>query len=743
MLRASLRSRNYRRLFGRYLLAFCVPMILSTVFFSAVVQEKYKAQLLTNMNSAFSNIVNVVDREMKRIDAISRELTQCVELTPYKISESPANWAAAINRLYTTTISDDLIYRVIYYPFENQEEIIFSQNSTYTLDTFFTRHSIYANWNKEEFIQDSTAATDTVYRVQDIISENGTTIPMISVLVPIPRYNYPYGVLLYQIRKKDLQRLLTLGDWYVGLYTANGDTIISSLPFQYDEYSPSGHSYEISDETVHGDKYLICSGYTADNEFQVVMALPSNKAMPQLTHLHMLWLILLCFLTLLGAFLTSVFTNKSYAPLKTLRAAMEAGQPIDDEISSAVNTIENLQKDNQALSKKLQQSSDDKKNAAFTSLLRGEFENLQDFNQVLSPLGITMRGNNFCIALLDQQSLPQEMLLSDMRSRLSPEYQVFPVQSTLRTEWIWLFCSNQTDEKSLFKAIQEFKLWLHATYGKNMMICLGATVHHTKNIFRSYLQARAAQDLRWIKGDNGVLLFSEMENMPSIQLNNYPREHMNELYDAVLRLDLPRALSSMDQIAQYISDETTSLFQARCICYDMVNTTFRAMQHHHVEVPIQELLPDLALSQKIDSLTGVSEIVCTLISYINHELPRTASEQVNQTTEAIQEYVREHFCESSFSIQSVCEHFHLSASNISHKFKNGTGLTLSAYLSRLRMERARNLLVTTDMSISEIAYSVGYMDASGFLKKFKQEVGVSPKTYRERGNVNETGTNNP
>ena len=47
------------------------------------------------------------------------------------------------------------------------------------------------------------------------------------------------------------------------------------------------------------------------------------------------------------------------------------------------------------------------------------------------------------------------------------------------------------------------------------------------------------------------------------------------------------------------------------------------------------------------------------------------------------------------------------------------------------------------MSISEIAYSVGYMDASGFLKKFKQEVGVSPKTYRERGNVNETGTNNP
>lgn len=733
MLRTAFRSKNFRQYYRGYMLAFCIPLILTTVFFTAVIQEKYRTQLLVNMHSAFTNIVNIVDREMARIDTISRELSQCVELTPYALSQSPANWTAAINRLYTATIADDLIYRVLYYPFENPDEILFSQNSTYTLDTFFSWHSVYENWSKEDFLHDAQEVSQIVYRVQDVVSENGTSIPMLSVLVPIPRYNYPYGVLLYQIKKHDLQRLLNMGEWYIGLYTASGDTIISSLPFSLNGYNMPENPEIIVEDSIQGEKHLICSSYTSDGRFQVVMALPSKQAMPQLFHLHMLWLALLTLLTLLGAFLVNLLANKSYAPLKSLRAAVKTEQPIYDEISFAVDAIEHLQKDNSALSNRLLQSADDKENAAFTSLLRGEFDSLADFNQVLSPLGTEVRGSNFCVALLDQQTLPQEMLLSAMRSHLHVQCQVFSIRSTLKTEWIWLFCYDHMQEEALFKSIYEFKLWLHTTYGKNMMICLGEAVHHTPNIFRSYLQARAAQDLRWIKGENGIFRFSEIANMPSIQLNNYPRDKMDELYDAVLRLDLPRALHTIDHMAQFISKETTSLFQARCICYDMVNTTFRAMQHHHVEVPMQQLLPDLALSQKVDSLASVSEIVCTLIRYINQVLPSTASAQVSQTAEAIQEFIRNHFCEPTFGISSICEHFQLSASNLSHKFKTATGITLSAYLSHLRMEHAKHLLTSTDLSIAEIAYSVGYLDTSGFLKKFKQEVGMSPKTYREKG----------
>ena len=55
-----------------------------------------------------------------------------------------------------------------------------------------------------------------------------------------------------------------------------------------------------------------------------------------------------------------------------------------------------------------------------------------------------------------------------------------------------------------------------------------------------------------------------------------------------------------------------------------------------------------------------------------------------------------------------------------------------AYLQKLRIQQALLLLVDPDLSITEIAHSVGYSDSSYFARVFKQEVGESPKVYRQR-----------
>jgi two-component system, response regulator YesN len=93
-------------------------------------------------------------------------------------------------------------------------------------------------------------------------------------------------------------------------------------------------------------------------------------------------------------------------------------------------------------------------------------------------------------------------------------------------------------------------------------------------------------------------------------------------------------------------------------------------------------------------------------------------------------YLDEHLSEQ-LSMRSVAEHLHMNASYFSVLFKEQTGLTFSDYLSRRRIQRAKELLVNTRLSIAEIAEQVGYQTAKYFVKVFRTIENVSPGQYRQ------------
>jgi two-component system response regulator YesN len=63
-------------------------------------------------------------------------------------------------------------------------------------------------------------------------------------------------------------------------------------------------------------------------------------------------------------------------------------------------------------------------------------------------------------------------------------------------------------------------------------------------------------------------------------------------------------------------------------------------------------------------------------------------------------------------------------------FTENAGLGFRAYLRHLRLSKAADLLMGTDLSVGQIADAVGYGDASQFAKSFKRMYGVSPSRYR-------------
>jgi AraC family transcriptional regulator len=73
---------------------------------------------------------------------------------------------------------------------------------------------------------------------------------------------------------------------------------------------------------------------------------------------------------------------------------------------------------------------------------------------------------------------------------------------------------------------------------------------------------------------------------------------------------------------------------------------------------------------------------------------------------------------------------YLSPFHFARLFKKLTGLPPHAYLAALRMERARMLLATTDLSVTEIAARVGYANSSHFGKAFRQSNNLTPRAFR-------------
>ena len=66
----------------------------------------------------------------------------------------------------------------------------------------------------------------------------------------------------------------------------------------------------------------------------------------------------------------------------------------------------------------------------------------------------------------------------------------------------------------------------------------------------------------------------------------------------------------------------------------------------------------------------------------------------------------------------------------SRKLKAITGITTKEYILKLRLLKAKNLLMTTDLTVAEITYQCGMEDPGYFSTVFRKTVGVTPKAYR-------------
>ena len=117
------------------------------------------------------------------------------------------------------------------------------------------------------------------------------------------------------------------------------------------------------------------------------------------------------------------------------------------------------------------------------------------------------------------------------------------------------------------------------------------------------------------------------------------------------------------------------------------------------------------------------------ISMYMENVSQEPEEQDERIINSITRFMQEHLAEE-MSLSVLAEEFHMNPQYISQLFKNEIGVGFLAYLTSIRMEKAKKLLLSTSLSIGEVAEQSGYGDYRVFTKVFKKSEGITPSQYR-------------
>ena len=141
----------------------------------------------------------------------------------------------------------------------------------------------------------------------------------------------------------------------------------------------------------------------------------------------------------------------------------------------------------------------------------------------------------------------------------------------------------------------------------------------------------------------------------------------------------------------------------------------------------EDFMSQIEMYADVDQLAmWISDIVRRFVIQA-FDLPKVKhSDVVFKTTN----YIKRN-CAEKLSLDSLAKEVYISKSYLSSIFKKETGLSLTAYITKVRVEKSKKMLLEDNASLAYISGQCGFKDQSYFTKVFKKETGISPKRFRD------------
>lgn len=266
-------------------------------------------------------------------------------------------------------------------------------------------------------------------------------------------------------------------------------------------------------------------------------------------------------------------------------------------------------------------------------------------------------------------------------------------------------------------------------------IGIGRKYADLQQIPQSFQEAISSIEYRYLLGIDKVISIQDLEFGKGLDQAHFAS--WEKQFISALKTGKASAISEvLSKWFQELKSNSSSIEDCRSSIYQMLVSLMNYVVDigfPNTELVSHNMFVEVAILKTLDEARNYLERTC-------HELILKLSEQ--RTTvrtsqmKAAEAYIRANYCNDSFSLNELCSHIFMSISYFSATFKQHTGETFIEYLTRLRLEKAKELLTITQLKTYDIAARVGYADPQYFSVIFKRNVGITPKEYRHRQKEN-------
>ncbi|SFG82717.1 AraC-type DNA-binding protein [Desulfotomaculum arcticum] len=181
----------------------------------------------------------------------------------------------------------------------------------------------------------------------------------------------------------------------------------------------------------------------------------------------------------------------------------------------------------------------------------------------------------------------------------------------------------------------------------------------------------------------------------------------------------------------FLNEIAHSIYGKSNVCFKQGNYSFGNALKTLIQMFVEEhrnVQPGRRLVLK--SLS--TQIAAHLLRQIENNMPVSFHPGYNTTKKNLDkaiEYLRDEYDEK-YSLEEAAKAAHLSPYYFIKAFKSHTGKTPYEYITYLRIQNAKELLVSNNISITEVCFKCGFNSLSNFTTLFKRRVGVTPSQYR-------------
>lgn len=267
--------------------------------------------------------------------------------------------------------------------------------------------------------------------------------------------------------------------------------------------------------------------------------------------------------------------------------------------------------------------------------------------------------------------------------------------------------------------------------GSKLFTGIGPTVKGLQALHESRSGALTALNYQCVLGSDSIMHFKNMERMGTIfhvqdNIHAYLLRMFRESnYDA-----LATALTNhITVLAQYGGQENQNI---QHFLFEYVQTiTNEALRLGLTTERMDGYLPTIIQILQRDELKSQVEYTLRLTEQLMKSLSQRHTSESNHLISMAKEYITQNLSDESLCLESVSDHVGLSRIYFCKLFHQVENVSFSNYLKNERINKAKQLLRSTNMKIFEISDAVGFSNAKYFSFAFKQAVGLTPGDYQK------------